>query len=246
MAPRRYRWCLLIGVKLFLRLPAVALVAATLFAQDSANITKPSQSDMLVGTRVPRDLEWKSPTNEERWRVWWRGLAASPGSYIRTTIAAGTAHLANTPRDYGQGWGAFGERIGNSFLTYSLQDSAGHGLAAAAHYEVRYIQCKCTAVMPRIGHALAFNLVTYNQDGKKVFNWPSVVGSYGIGMLSTQYTPNQKYSAQGIQAGNNSIAFGFVSSLLQEFTPGKLIAFHKKHQPSSTLIGQPASDGSGK
>lgn len=205
---------------------------------DASNIIHPSQSDMLVGTRVPRGLEWSSPTNEERWRVWWRGIAASPGSYIRATVSSGMSHLSNSPRDYGQGWDAFGQRYGNAFLTYSLQDTASQGLAAAAHYEMRYIQCKCTKVLPRIGHALAFNFVTYDQSGKKVFNWPSIVGGYAVGMLSTQYTPNQKWSAQGIQSGNSAIYFGFASSLLQEFTPSKLFS-RRTHQAKNAANATP-------
>lgn len=207
---------------------------------DASNITHPSQADMLVGTRVPRSLVWSPPTNEERWRVWWRGIAASPGSYIRSTISAGIGHLGNTPADYGQGWGALGQRYGNTFVTYSLQDTAAQGLAAAAHYEMRYIQCKCTKVMPRIGHALLWNFVTYDEKGKTVFNWPSIGGGYAIGMLSTTYTPNQKWSAQGIQAGNSAIMFGFASSLLQEFTPSKLFARHRKHFVPASVPSAPS------
>ncbi len=60
--------------------------------------------------------------------------------------------------------------------TYSLQDTVGQGLSATVGYEMRYIQCKCTGFLPRFGHALAWNFVTYNSEGKKVFNWPSLVG----------------------------------------------------------------------
>ena len=204
---------------------------------DASNITKPSQSDMLVGTRVPRNLIWSPPTNQERLRVWWRGIAASPGSYIRATITAGTNHLSNNPADFGQGWDAFGKRYVNTFATYALQDTAAQGLAAIAHYEMRYIQCKCTDVKGRIAHALAFNFVTFDKKGKTVFNWPSIVGGYAVGMLSTSYTPNQKWSAGGVQAGNSAIYFGFASSLLQEFTPSKIFSHRAKHSAPVPAAG---------
>lgn len=206
----------------------LAAFSSCLLAQDASNITKPSQSDLLVGTRVPRSMVWSAPTSQERWRVWWRGIAASPGSYIRAGISSGWNQLENSPKDYGQGWNAYGNRFGNNFLTYSLQDSASQALAASAGYEMRYIQCKCTGVMPRIGHAILYNFVTYNREGRTVFNWPSLAGGYAIGMLSTQYTPNQKWSAEGIRAGTSAIYFGFASSLLQEFMPSKLFAKHPK------------------
>jgi hypothetical protein len=214
-----------------LRLCSIVFLTAVLRGQDSANITKPSQSDMLLGTRVPRDLVWKAPTAEERWRVLMRSLVLSPGAYLRAAGNASTGQRSNTPEDYGQGWDAFGKRYGNSFLTFSLQDAASQGLAAAAGYEVRYIQCKCTGVFRRIGHALAFSVVTYDRNGKTVFNWPSFVGSYSAGMLSTAYTPNQKWSAQGIQAGTNGLMFGAISSVVQEFMPASLIPRKKKRNP---------------
>ena len=207
-------------------------------AQDASNITKPSQSDMLVGTRVPRELSWSAPTPKERWRVWWRGIAASPGSYVRSTVSAGFMQLNNTPIEYRQGWGAYGKRFGNSFLTYSLQDSASQAMAAGVGYEMRYIQCKCTRALPRIGHALAFNFVTYDRGGKKVLNWPALGGGYMVGMLSSVYTPGQKWSAGGIRAGNSAIYFGFASSLLQEFTPSKLFKRRgRKSEPAATPTG---------
>lgn len=193
---------------------------------------------MLVGTRVPRELAWSTPTPKERWRVWWRGIAASPGSYVRSTVSAGFMQLNNTPAEYRQGWGAYGKRVGNSFLTYSLQDSASQAMAAAVGYEIRYIQCKCTKVLPRIGHALAFNFVTYDRNGKKVLNWPSLSGGYLVGMASSAYTPGQKWSAGGIRAGNSAIYFGFASSLLQEFTPSKLFKRRsRKVDPQATSSG---------
>jgi len=211
-------------------------------AQDASNL-KPSQSDMMVGTRVPRDVVWSAPTSQERWRVWRRGIGVSPGSYIRAGLSSGLGQLGNTPEQYGQGWGAYGKRYGTSFLTFSLQDSTSQALAAAAHYEMRYIQCKCTKMLPRIGHALAFNFVTYNRNGKKVFNWPSIVGGYGAGILSSTYTPGQKWSAGGIRSGNTAIYFGFASSLLQEFTPSSL--FKKRGKKGGSLTGAPPSGTKG-
>lgn len=224
---------------MFHRLVLCLFLALTLSGQDAANIVKPSQADMLVGTRVPRDMIWSTPTNEERWRVLWRGLALSPGAYIRSTFTASAHHLSNKPKDYGQGWAAYGKRNVNSFATYSLQDVASEGFAAAAGYEMRYVQCKCTGALPRIRHALWFNVVTYNREGKTVVNWPNIVGSYGVGMVSTHYTPNQKWSAQGIQMGNSAMAFGFVSSLLQEFTPGKLFRRKSKKVTKHSLQPSP-------
>ncbi len=220
---------------LLVKISTFAALSLCLLAQDASNITKPSQSDMLVGTRVPRSMVWSAPTNQERWRVWWRGIAASPGSYIRAGVSSGFNQLGNSPKDYGQGWDAYAKRYGNNFLTFSLQDSAAQAMAASAGYEMRYIQCKCAKVLPRIGHAVLFNLVTYNRDGKKVFNWPSIGGGYAVGMLSTTYTPNQKWSAEGIRAGTTAIYFGFASSLLQEFTPSKLFAKHQKKTATTPI-----------
>jgi hypothetical protein len=212
---------------------------------DAANITNPTQSDYLIGTRVPRDLAWKSPTPEERWRVFWRGVALSPGAFTRAGLSAAAQQRSNTPFDYGQGAAGYGKRFANNFATFTLQDVAGNALAAAAGYEVRYIQCKCTGFLPRLGHAMLFNLVTYDRRGRKVLNWPNLVGNYAAGIVSTQYTPNSKWSAQGLQAGNNALLFGFGSAVVQEFLPGRLLPRfgHRRKQrtvpPAQAPLPQP-------
>ena len=212
--------------------PFVVCFSLAAGAQDASSQPKATQSDMLVGTRVPRGTEWTTPTPKLRWQVWWRGVAASPGAYLRSGIASGMGQWGNSPRAYGQGWDAYGKRFGNSFLSYTLQDSASQGLAAAAGYEVRYIQCKCTKFLPRIGHALAYTFVTYNRNGKRVLNWPSLAGTYSAGMLSSSYTTGEKWSAGGIRTANSGIYFGFASSLLQEFTPSSLFKRKAKKQPA--------------
>lgn len=216
---------------------------------DSANITKPTQSDYLVGTRVPRELAWKAPTPEERWRVFWRGVVLSPGAFTRAGISAAAQQQSNTPIDYGQGAAGYSKRFANNFATFTLQDVASNALAAAAGYEVRYIQCKCTGFFPRLGHAILFNLVTYDRRGRKVVNWPNIVGNYAAGMLSSQYTPNSKWSAQGLQAGNNALVFGFGSAVVQEFLPGRLLpSFGRRKQrtdpPAQAPLPQPPAGAS--
>lgn len=216
---------------------------------DSANITKPTQSDYLVGTRVPREFTWKAPTTEERWRVFWRGVVLSPGAFTRAGISAAAQQQSNTPIDYGQGAAGYSKRFANNFATFTLQDVASNALAAAAGYEVRYIQCKCTGFFPRLGHAILFNLVTYDRRGRKVVNWPNIVGNYAAGMLSSQYTPNSKWSAQGLQAGNNALVFGFGSAVVQEFLPGRLLpSFGRSKQrtdpPAQAPLPQPPAGAS--
>lgn len=226
-----------------------AITVCLLLAQqapDAANITNPSQADFLMGTRVPRNLTWKTPTPEERWRVFWRGVVWGPGAFIRASTSAAAQQYSNSPADYGQGASGYSKRFANNFATFTLQDVATNSLAAGVGYEVRYIQCKCRGFFPRLGHALLFNLVTYDRNGKKVFNWPNVVGNYAAGMLSAQYTPSAKWSAQGIQAGHNAIVFGFGSAVIQEFLPSRLVPrFGRRSQPAAP-VQMPAGTSSAK
>jgi hypothetical protein len=210
-------------------------------APDASNIKNPSQSDYLIGTRVPRGLAWKAPTREERWRVFLRGVVLSPGAFSRAGISAATQQSSNFPRDYGQGVAGYSKRYVNNFATFTLQDTAGNGLAALSGYEVRYIQCKCRGLLPRLSHALLFNIVTLDRHGKKVFNWPTFLGNYAAGFISTQYTPNSKWSAQGIQAGNNAFLFGFSSSVVQEFLPGRLLPSFRRKKTAAPPPAQPTA-----
>lgn len=196
-------------------------------------------ADSVLGVTVLREQPWSPPTKEQRWAVYKLRSFTGPGMYVRTLGTAILDQKDNAPAAWGQGWDAFGKRVANHYATFQLIDGTEMGLSALAKYDPRYIQSRSTGVWSRIGHAVLFNFVTLDNNGKKVLNWPKFVAAYGAGMASTTYTPGMKWSAEGLRLGNAQISFGVVADLAKEFTPDLL----KKLRRKKTTTAVPTPSG---
>lgn len=168
---------------------------------------------------VPKEMEWKPLTSSQRWQIYRNRTYSSPGAYFRALTSAGMDQLRDRPESWPQGMEGYSRRVGHRFVTFTLQSSAEAGLSAAAGYEQRYVRCKCAGAGSRVAHAFKMNFVTLNREGNYVFAWPRFVSAYGVGMLSPTWVKEQKWSAQGLRAGNSQFYFGGLFNVVREFGP---------------------------
>ncbi|MBM3763163.1 MAG: hypothetical protein FJW36_23330 [Acidobacteria bacterium] len=159
-------------------------------------------------TILPKEIEWKPVRREQRWKIYRDKTFASSGAYFRALGAASGDQASDRPLSWPQGFEGYSRRVGQRFITFTMQDSLEAGLSAAAGFEPRYVRCKCTGAGRRFAHATKMNFLTYDAAGKQVVNWPKMVGAYGAGMVSTTWVRDDKWSAQGIQAGNTQLSCG--------------------------------------
>ena len=176
---------------------------------------------------LPKEADWKPVTADQRWSIYKEKTFASSGAYFRAFGAALGDHTSDRPAYWPQGLEGYSRRVGQRFVTFTLQDSVEAGLSAAASYDPRYLRCKCTGAA-RFGHAIKMNFLTVDGNGKKVLNWPKFAGAYGAGMLSTTWVKDYKWSAEGLRAGNTQLSFGILFNVVREFTPEIKRAFRRK------------------
>jgi hypothetical protein len=203
------------NVKCFVSIGLGMLLAASI---------APAQSSTIL----PKEIEWKPVTSEQRWKIYRDKTYASPSAYFRAFGPAAGDQLNDRPLSWPQGVEGYSRRVGQRFVTFTMQDSLEAGLSAAARYEPRYVRCKCAGAGPRFAHAIKMNFLTYDDAGKQVLNWPKLVGAYGAGMLSTSWVKDYKWSAQGIQAGNTQISLGIFFNVAREFGPEIKRGFRRK------------------
>lgn len=182
----------------------ILFITSLALAQDSAILAK--------------DQPWAPVTSKQRWQIYRDRTYESPGAYFRAFGSALGDQLNDRPASWPQGVEGYSRRLGQRFVTFTMQDSAEAALSAAANYDPRYVRCKCTG-WARVGHAFQMTYLTYDGNGKKVFNWPRFAGAYSAGMLSTTWVKDYKWSAQGLRAGNNQLTIGFGFNILREFLP---------------------------
>src|ERR1700689_3145599 len=101
----------------------------------------------------PLDLTYRRPTEKTKLRNY---LFDSFGPYpiLGAAISAGINQADNTPPEWGQGAGAFGERVGSNFGIALATTTTRYALAEAFHEDTLYYRCECKGVIRRLEHAV--------------------------------------------------------------------------------------------
>ena len=158
-------------------------------------------------------------------------------AYPFNAALAGIGQAKNDPKEWGQGWGAYGQRYGASFADNSI----GTYMTVAVfpsllHEDPRYYQMGQGSFKKRFFYALGRLFVTRTDSGKTRFNYSESVGNATAAALSNIYHP-----AGDRTAARNAETFGFlilydgISNELKEFWPDiRRKVFHQKN-PHSDL-----------
>jgi len=131
---------------------------------------------------------------------------------------AGIRQAADSP-NYGQGWGAYGKRLGaeaaNGFSNIMI---GGAILPSLLHQDPRYFYQGTGTAGSRIRHAMFSPFVTRSDSGKTVPNYSSLGGDLAAASLSNLYFPRSNRGV-GLVFGNFAIgtAERIGASLAQEF-----------------------------
>jgi hypothetical protein len=120
--------------------------------------------------------------------------------------------------DKPEGWN-FSQRLSSRLARSSVNSSVEHSLAAVAGYDPRYVRCACPGVWKRVRHALAYEFITLDRKGGRVFNWPHFAGVYSSEFAAAAWTPGVKWSAGGVQSAHEQIVGSALFNIVREFLP---------------------------
>jgi hypothetical protein len=135
---------------------------------------------------------------------------------------AGIRQAADSP-NYGQGWGAYGKRLGATAADgFSDIMIGGAILPSLLHQDPRYFYQGTGTTGSRIRHAVFSPFVTRSDSGKTVPNYSSLGGDLAAASLSNLYFPRANRGV-GLVFGNFVIgtAERIGASLAQEFIIGR-------------------------
>ena len=153
------------------------------------------------------------------------------GAYPFNAALAGIAQAKNDPKEWGQGWGAYGKRYGASFADNSIGTYMTVAIfPSMLHEDPRYYQLGKGRFVHRAYHAINRLFVTRTDSGGERFNISESAGNAAAAAISNIYhVPADR------TAGRNATTFGFLilydglSNELKEFWPDiRRKVFHKQ------------------
>jgi hypothetical protein len=149
-------------------------------------------------------------------------VSADPVTAAGILFVASAKQAGNSPH-YGQGWGAYGERVG-AITADGFSDImiGGAILPSLLHQDPRYFYQGTGTTDSRIRHAMLSPFVARYDNGKWGPNYSSMGGVLASSALANLYYPRSDRGA-GLVFGNFAIgtAERIGASLAQEFIIGK-------------------------
>ena len=149
-------------------------------------------------------------------------VSTDPVTAVGVFGTASIRQAADSPR-YGQGWGAYGKRVGATAADgFSDIMIGGAILPSLLHQDPRYFYQGTGTTGSRIRHAMFSPFVTRSDSGKSMPNYSSLGGNLASAGLSNLYFPKANRGI-GLVFGNFAIgtAERIGASLAQEFILGR-------------------------
>jgi len=152
------------------------------------------------------------------------------GSYPFNGILAGIAQAKNDPKEWGQGWGAYGKRYGASFADNSIGTYMTTAIfPSLLHEDPRYYQLGKGSFAHRAYHAVNRLFVIRTDSGHDRFNYSETVGNAVAAALSNIYhVPEDRTASRNASSFAFLILYDGMDNELKEFWPDiRRKVFHK-------------------
>ena len=171
----------------------------------------------MVGPSEPSNL-----TEKERFQQYLLS-AGGPVPLLGEAAAAGLSQRTNHPREWGQGWDAYGERYGSNLAYNGVRQTISYAASIAFHEDTRYFASRRHGVWGRTGYAILSTFTARHADGRQSFSISSVSGVIGASAISSVWGPDSWKGYRNI-ADNAGISFGATAALniVREFLPDLL------------------------
>jgi hypothetical protein len=151
-------------------------------------------------------------------------LFDSFGPYAIAEAAFGGAitQAKNSPPEWGQGWGPYGQRVGSTFGVALVTTTTRYALAQIFREDTIYYRCGCSGIFPRLEHALISTVTARRgEDGHRVFSFPALAAPYAGSMTAVLgWYPARYEPMDGFRTGNYNLATEAAKNVLLEFVYG--------------------------
>jgi hypothetical protein len=220
---------------LCLALPAIPVCGQDL--QAPASSSPPTKEDFevnwLYGAYVSKDQPLHSLNGEQRFDLYMKQTFTGFGSYAKTGFFSITDQIIDSPPDWDQDLGGFGQRAASRHGQFVIQNTFSALGNAALGYEPRYDRCRCSGFWSRTKHAVVRNFVTYDKsESKKRPQFAMYGAALAAGAISSNWKPNADAWDEGYRSVFTQVGFGTLANLLSEFAPEVMRVIRKPKEAS--------------
>jgi hypothetical protein len=185
----------------------------------AATKTKAQLLDSAMGVVGPDET---TLTESRRFHLYLLSVVG-PVPILAEAAGAGIGQWENSPKEWGQGWGAYGKRLGSNMAYNGVRQSITYGTSILFHEDNRYYASHRHGVWARSRYALLSTFTARDPEGHTRFSISSVSGVVGASAISSIWLPG---SQKGIGSISHNAGVSFAATagfnLVREFLPDVL------------------------
>jgi hypothetical protein len=147
--------------------------------------------------------------------------AISPAYILGSGVSAAINQANNSPSSTGQGWDAYGTRVGFSMARASSTSFFGTFVFASMfRQDPRFFPESHPSFFRAIKYSAERIVITRNDKGKDVFNSSGLLGPLAAEALSNSYLPrSEQTGARTMERYGSDLAWRFAANIFKEYWP---------------------------
>jgi hypothetical protein len=148
--------------------------------------------------------------------------AFGPYPVAGAAILGAVSQAHKTPPEWGQGFKAYGERVGSDFGIALATTTTRYALAEAFREDTLYYRCECSGIFRRMGHAVISTVTARRgEDGHRRLSFPAIVSPYAGTMTAVYgWYPGRYDAKDGLRMGNFALLAFMAGNIAREFIYG--------------------------
>jgi hypothetical protein len=155
-------------------------------------------------------------TAAERWQAF-RSEVVSPALVAGGLSMGGVDYLRHKPSTWRQGTVGYAARSGSHVGRLVVEAGTAHGVAAAAHLDLRFVPRRIGSMGERLQHAVLGAVTARTADGTRVPNVPRVVGTYGAALAHQRWTHGELRPRSAALSTAISLGVDVAATVVREF-----------------------------
>ena len=166
----------------------------------------------------------------------------SPMTQLGVLTGAAVNQWRDEPSEWGQGWDAYGTRVGSAEGIAASYNAIGAASDLVLHLDPRYRRMPHASMKARIWNAISQEFLAYKDSGGRMINVSTLAGSYGAGFIANTWEPAAHGKASDAWVrGTLSIATHTGGNVAREFLPDLFnrLRHSRKAQTSSGPTTKP-------
>jgi hypothetical protein len=177
----------------------------------------------------PKSPQWSGLSVEDKLRYDGRHFF-DVENFVFAGVGAALDQWRDRPSEWGEGWGAFGERYASHIGQYAIQRSIMFPVQAIDHEDARYFRSKRTSYRGRIGDAFLHTIWRPSDTGEMMPAYSEFLGDYGAAAVSRMWWPERFHHGSAIfVAGSDTLLVDAGINVLHEFAPDLKRWLHMGH-----------------